>query len=329
MLKDEVIRSITCRLTGVVDSKLLQDILYVELNNYDIVETTKNEVVEYNQSENQRAYQMFFISKKVEGCTDKTIKYYGDVLGMFTRTIVKPFTKITTNDLRYYLAMRSTQDKISKVTQDNERRILSSFFVWLTANEYIDKNPMLPIKAIKKEKRIKKPFSEDELELIRNAYRTEKEAAVVEFLYSTGCRAGELVDLRIEDLDLNSGKVLVFGKGEKEREVFVGAKCKLALKQYLSSRGNPTSGPLFHSSRGGALKYAGIEEIIKKVGKRAGVENCHPHRFRRTTATTALNRGMPLEQVQMMLGHENIATTTIYAISDKASLQYNHKRYVV
>lgn len=336
MVKDNVIKDLALRLSEHgIDVYKAQNILYIGLSNYTISENQKMEIVEYSQSENDKAFNMFLISKKVEGCTDRTIKFYKDTLNKYNSVIVKPYTETSTNDIRYYLAYRETQEKVSKCTVNNERRVLSTFFCWLTANDYIVKNPMLAIKPIKQEKRIKKPFSEEELEMIRRSCKNRREIALVEFLYSTGCRCGEIEGLKIENVDIASGKLIVFGKGQKEREVFLNAKCRMTLKEYLEERNNPESGPLF------AIKVRGkekdeksvneqwVENTIRKIGDRAGVKKCHPHRFRRTTATTALNRGMPIEQVRMMLGHENITTTTIYAIADKDNLQYNHKKYVV
>ena len=331
MTKDDVIKRIVLRLSNQVDPDLVSNTLYFELNGYDIVEQRKNEIVEYSQSEDQKATQMFFVSKKVEGLSDRTLKYYKNVLTKFASVIVKPLKDITATDIRYYIAYRIQESNISKCTQNNERRVISTFFTWLTAEEYISRDPSLSVKKIKQEKRVKKPFSEEELELIRKACKNEKETAIVEFLYSTGCRCSELVDLRIENIDFNTCKVLVFGKGAKEREVFINAKCKIAISEYLASRDNPKEGPLFESQtyKGQSMKVSGIEICIRGLGKRAGVENCHPHRFRRTTATTALNRGMPIDQVQQMLGHEDIKTTTIYAITDKENLQSAHRKFVV
>lgn len=336
MTKDDVIKEIAFRFgESGFDVHKAQGILYLVLNNYNITQNEKMEMVEYNQSDNDKAFKMFLVSKKVEGCTDKTIKYYKDTLDKYNSVMVKPYKEVTTNDIRYYLAMREMQDHVSKCTANNERRVLSTFFCWLTANGCITKNPMLAIKAIKQEKRIKKPFSEEELELIRRACIDKREKALVEFLYSTGCRCGEIKDLMIENIEISSGKLTVFGKGQKEREVFLNAKCKMALNEYLGERGKPNSGHLFevrlYNSKDRIVGASGswVEVTIRNIGKRAGVKNCHPHRFRRTTATTALQRGMPIEQVRMMLGHEDIKTTTIYAEADRDSLQAAHKKYVV
>lgn len=335
MTKDDVIKKIVFRLSNQVDPDLVSSTLYFELNGYDIVEQQKNEIVEYNQTEDQKATQMFFISKKVEGLSDRTLKYYKTVLTKFANVIVKPLKEITSTDIRYYIAYRIQESNISKCTQNNERRVISTFFAWLTAEEYILRNPTLSVKKIKQEKRVKKPFSEEELERIRKACIDKRENALVEFLYSTGCRCGEIEGLMIQDVDFSSGKLIVFGKGSKEREVFLNTKCVMALKEYIQERNNPKEGYLFETRlynskdkvKGASANW--VECTIREIGKRADVSNCHPHRFRRTTATTALNRGMPIDQVQKMLGHEDIKTTTIYAQTDLESVQANHKKYVV
>lgn len=333
MIKDDVIKNIVIRLSGEIDADIVSNVLYFELNNYDIVENKKNEVATYNQTDDQKAYKMFFISKKVEGLSDKTLKYYKSVIDKFVSVIVKPLKDITATDIRYYIAYRINESCISKCTQDNERRAISTFFTWLTAEEYIQRNPCLSVKKIKQEKRMKKPFSEEELELIRKVCKDERESALVEFLYSTGCRCGEIEELKMKDVDLENGKLIVYGKGEKEREVFLNTKCVLAIKEYIRSR-NTKGIYLFETkcyNSNNESKCASahwVEYTIREIGKRAGVEKCHPHRFRRTTATTALNRGMPIDQVQKMLGHTDIKTTTIYAQTDLESVQASHKKFV-
>ena len=328
MTKDDVIKKIVFRLSNQVDPDLVSNTLYLELNGYDIVEQQKNEIIEYSQTEDQKATQMFFISKKVEGLSDRTLKYYKSVLIKFASVIVKPLKEITATDIRYYIAYRIQESDISKCTQNNERRVISTFFAWLTAEEYILRNPTLSVKKIKQEKRIKKPFSEEEMELIREACRDTREKAIIEFLYSTGCRIEELSRVTIKDIDIVNGVVNLYGKGSKEREAFLNTRCKMIINEYIEGRSKDEA--LFNNKRTNKSYDIGyLEQIVRKIGKRAGVEKCHPHRFRRTTATTALNRGMPIDQVQKMLGHEDIKTTTIYAQTDLESVQANHKKYVV
>ena len=235
--------------------------------------------------------------------------------------------EIGADQIRYYLAVRSTRDKLSKVSQDNELRILKSFFSWCAGEDYMQKNPTQNIKAIKKEKRIKKAFSETELELIREKAKSKRDRAIVEVLYSTGVRVSELCGMNISDIA--NDEIIVFGKGEKERTVYLNARAKIAISEYLKTRTDNESALFLGEKTKKRLGKGSIERMIKELGKSAGVPNCHPHRFRRTAGTIALNRGMPLEQVQQMLGHEDIATTTIYARSEEKNVKASHGKYVV
>ncbi|MCM1026510.1 MAG: tyrosine-type recombinase/integrase [Roseburia sp.] len=301
--------------------------LRIVLNDYDITKRT-TELVIAGSSEWQKAVQMFLVTKKVEGCTEKTIRYYKGTLRKFFHEIGMELKEIDADQVKYYLAIRASRDKLSKTSQDNELRVLKSFFKWCMNDEYIIKDPTANIKAVKKEKRIKKTFTETELELIRKNTKTIRDRAIVEVLYSTGVRVSELCGINRQDI--NGDEILVFGKGEKERVVFLNARAKLALKEYLESRTDENEA-LFVAERAPheRLEAGGVEVMIRETGERAGIHKCHPHRFRRTAATIALNRGMPIEQVQKMLGHEDIGTTTIYARSEEENVKANHRKYVV
>lgn len=309
---------------------ILEDIsdsrIRIILNDYDISKKC-TEIVLGNDDKRQKAIQMFIVTKKVEGCTENTIHYYMGTLRRFFDEINYRLEEIGADQIRYYLAIRSTRDKLSKTSQDNELRVLKSFFRWCSGEEYIQKNPTENIKAVKKEKRIKRPFSETELELIREKAGNKRNRAIVETLYSTGVRVSELCGMNIEDIV--NDEIVVFGKGEKERTVYLNARAKIAISEYLKSR-TDNDNALFVSERTKKrLNKGGVERMIRELGKSAGVPNCHPHRFRRTAGTIALNRGMPLEQVQQMLGHEDIATTTIYARSEERNVKASHGKYVV
>lgn len=303
------------------------DRLRIILNDYDISQKC-TEIMLADNDKRQKATQMFIVTKKVEGCTENTIQYYIGTLRRFFCVINQRLEDITADQIRYYLAVRSTKDRLSKTSQDNELRVLKSFFKFCTGEDYITKNPTANIKAVKKEKRIKKPFTETELELIRRNAKTKRDKAIIEVLYSTGVRVSELCGMNIRDI--NDDEVTVFGKGEKERVVYLNAKSRLAIKEYLESR-KDTNKALFVGDRmpNERLTKSGVETMIRETGKRAGVDKCHPHRFRRTAGTIALNRGMPLEQVQKMLGHEDIETTTIYARSEEQNVKASHRKYVV
>lgn len=296
------------------------------LNDYDISPKC-TEIILANDDKRQKAIQMFIVTKKVEGCTENTIHYYVGTLRRFFNEINQRLEEITADQIRYYLAIRSTRDKLSKTSQDNELRVLKSFFKWCSGEEYIDRNPTENIKAVKKERRIKRPFSETELELIREKAESKRDRAIVEVLYSTGVRVSELCGMDISDIA--NDEIVVFGKGEKERTVYLNARAKIAISEYLKTRTDSENALFIGERTKKRLNKGGVERMIRELGKSAGVSNCHPHRFRRTAGTLALNRGMPLEQVQQMLGHEDIATTTIYARSEERNVKASHGKYVV
>lgn len=300
---------------------------YIVLNNYDIQEK-KTDIAIREDDVKQKAITMFFISKKVEGCTDKTITYYRGTLDRFFSEIAYPLEEINADSIRYYLAIRGTRDNLSKTSQDNELRVLKSFFKFCGGEGYISKVPTLNIKAIKKEKRIKKAFTETEFEKIRSNAQNKRDVAIIDVLYSTGARVSELCNMNITDI--NNDEMIVFGKGEKERVVYLNARAKLSVEEYLTTR-TDNNDALFVTSRKPytRLTAGAIETLVRKIGKNANINKVHPHRFRRTTATRALNRGMPIEEVQKMLGHEDIETTTIYARSEKDNVKASHRKYVV
>lgn len=298
------------------------------LNDYEIKKKEKMLAVADNDLK-ITAIKNFFIAKKVEGLADSSLNYYSLQLKRFFSIICKDLDKVSTNDIRYYLAKRQIEHKnLSKVTLNNERHVLNSFFSWCQAEEYILKNPMLPINVIKQPKRIKKSFSEVEMERMRDACKTLRDRAIVEVLYSTGVRCQELINMKITDID--GDQISVIGKGDKERVVFLNARAQVALKRYLEIR-NDDSCYLFvgYKKPFSPLSKSRIETFIRELGHNAGVEKAHPHRFRRTAATLALNRGMPIEQVQQMLGHESIGTTTLYARSNEQNVKTSHRKYVV
>lgn len=315
---------------GTAESNRLRNIMMIALQPFEIINKTGTEIVVAEENEDQKMYQMFFVAKRIQGVTDRTIKCYNQYLSAFLKFTNKPIQEIDTNDIRYFLAVKKERDKNSDTNVNNYRRILSSFFGWLTAEEYITKNPMSKVTMVRTEKKVKKAFTEEEIERMRSCIPKEDKrlAAVFELLLSTGCRVSEIVGINIEDIQ--DDEITVFGKGKKERVVYLNAKARLAIKEYLDSR-NDDNPALFVTKDmpHDRLMFSSIEVNVRKLGKEAGVRNVHPHRFRRTCATLALNRGMPIEQVQIMLGHESIDTTTIYAISNRESVKMSHKRYVI
>lgn len=335
--KEEFINNIAIKLELPREEvQKIKNLLYMELYNYTLTKIESTEIVTYEESINEEAVRMFFIAKNIQGCTQRTLEYYRNTLKEFFGFLQdKPITEITTNDIRYYLAVKKERDGISDVSMDNLRRNLSSFFGWLVEEEYIVKNPILKVKKVRQEKYVKKAFTDIELEKLRlQVSRIEADekrirtSALFEVLISTGRRISEVRNMNRSDLD--NDEIVVKGKGKKERVVYLNAKAKLALGQYLNLRtdDNPAMFVTL-DCRHLRLEISGMGPAIRELGKKAEVSDVHPHRFRRTAATMALNRGMPIDQVQMMLGHSNIETTTIYARSAQETVKASHKKYVV
>lgn len=353
-MKEEIINSIIMMLTEMdmdIDTEEMASKLYFLMRNVQVVKL-ETELAVREDIQNEQYIKRFIAAKMVKGCTPNTIASYRKEITKILAKIGKQCTDITPDDVRLYIAIRITQDSISKVTANNELRYLRSFFAWLNAEDIIQKNPMNKIDSIKENKVKKKAFSEMECEKIRSACKTTMETAIIEVLLSTCCRVSELCMMKIEEID--NGTIVVHGKGNKDRTVYLNAKAELALQKYLSdrkdnnpyifppgevsnfqkgkrkcSRSNPNwyTNPKFVAD--GIRDKGGIEATVRKIGKRAGVENTHPHRFRRTGATFALRRGMPLEIVSKMLGHEQINTTQIYLDLSDDDLKTAHKKYMV
>jgi len=282
----------------------------------------------YN-NKNDYILRMFLASKKVEGCSEKTLKSYALTLSQFLISHNKVVENIITDDIRYYLVKYQYDRKISNLSIDNMRRIFSSFFTWLTDEEYINRNPMKKIKKIRYEIRVKKPYSEEELEIIRDTCTNIRDLAIVDVFVSTGMRVGELVLLDRKDIDFINGQCIVFGKGAKERETYLNAKAKIHLQEYLRSRVDKNEALFVSLKRPhNRLSVSGIESIITKLGEKANIIDAYPHKFRRTAATTAINRGMRIELVQALLGHRQIDTTLKYAMVNQKNVKNSHEKYL-
>lgn len=306
----------------------LSSFITVKLNGYKL---TKEEtgIVKYEMSKSQEWFRMFFISKKLQGLADRTLKAYKVELIRVLGQINKPYDEITSDDIKYYLACYQLAGTATSVTIDNVRRYLNTFFQWLEDEEYIARNPVKKIKKIKQKKVIKKAFSFDEIEKLKLACKTKRQFALIEFLLSTGVRADELVNSKLSDLNIEKGQLKVLGKGNKERIVYLNSSSKIRLMDYLKDR----KGNSEYIFSGEQSPYDGIRAdqlrtIIRTIGKLAGVEDTHPHRFRRTCATIAHKRGMPIEEIQKMLGHENIGTTQIYVQVDAEDIKKSHEKYM-
>ncbi|SFQ07044.1 Site-specific recombinase XerD [Butyrivibrio proteoclasticus] len=286
--------------------------------------------IENGSLEDARNYLDDFIAaKRIEGRSEKTLDYYKSVIEKTVNSIGKTVKRITTEDLRKYLADYQEKKGSSKVTIDNMRRILSSFFGWLEDEELIIKSPVRRIHKVKASKVIKEAYTDEDLEKMRDSCQEIRDLALIDFLASTGMRVGELVQLNIDDIDFEERECTVLGKGDKERIVYFDVRSKLHLRQYLNSRDDENPA-LFVSldNPHNRLKIGGVESRLRKIGRDLGIRNVHPHRFRRTLATVAIDKGMPIEQLQQLLGHQRIDTTLQYAMVKQSNVKIAHRKYI-
>lgn len=310
----------------------LRDVLLVTLSKYEIKEKETSLVV--YDSTDANIIQRFFVAKTTCGLSARSLTYYKQILKKSLETIGKHLKDITADDIRAYLTKTRLKGS-SNVTLNNERRVLSSFFTWCHDEEFLPRNIMKRVDKIKVEKKVKKPFTEEEMERLRTFAKTDRDKAIIEFLYSTGCRVSEMVALNRDDIDYESREVTVLGKGNKQRKVFLSYRCIAALQIYQSKRLDKdpalfvsTPSNRFPHRDSQRLLASGVEIMIRTTGKRAGIDKAHPHRIRRTAATFALRRGMPIEQVSKMLGHEDLKTTTIYANSTLDEVKASHDKFI-
>lgn len=280
-------------------------------------------------SEQQDLLALFLTAKEVEGCSSRTISYYENTIRHMSDTVAKPYTQVESNDLRVYLADYEATRSAGKVTIDNIRRILSSFFSWLEDEDYIVKSPVRRIHRIKTAILTKDVLSDEELEVLRDNCAHPRDLAIVDMLASTGMRVGELANLDIADVNLHERECIVTGKGNKQRPVYFDARAKLHLQTYLDSRTDNTPA-LFVSldARASRLGISGIEWRLRELGRACGIGRVHPHKFRRTLATHAIDKGMPIEQVQKLLGHARIETTMHYAMVNQNNVKASHRKYL-
>jgi len=292
-----------------------------------IVKTfSENELCHQNIS-NEEFMEMFLTAKKIEGCSERTIKYYRVTTIHLLNYLKEPIRKVTTETMRQYLVDYQKINNCGKTTIDNIRRNISSFFSWLEEEDYILKSPMRRIHKIKTKKKVKNIISDEEIEKLRDSCDNIRDTAMVDLLYSTGIRVGELVRLNREDINFSERECVVFGKGDKERKVYFDAKAKIHLEKYLQSR-TDTNPALFVTLPHDRLKISGVEIRLRQLGRKLKIEKVHPHKFRRTMATRAIDKGMPIEQVQKILGHSQIDTTMQYAIVNQNNVKASHRRYI-
>lgn len=329
-MKENIIQAIVTAMQRDLDyhqMTKLKAVLTQELQDVEFREHPDNEQVA--QKKNSDFLNSFISAKKIEGCSEKTLNYYQNTIDKMLCVINLTINHITTSDIRSYLSCYQEEHSSSKVTIDNMRRVFSSFFAWLEDEDYIAKSPVRRIHKVKTDTLVKEVLSDEQLELLRDNCDNKRNLAIIDILASTGIRVGELVKLNRDDIDFNERQCVVFGKGNKERIVYFNARTKLHLQQYLESRtdNNPA---LFVSNKSphNRLTIGGVEMCIRKMGKHLNIPKVHPHKFRRTLATMAIDKGMPIEQVQRLLGHVRIDTTLHYAIVNQNNVKIAHKKYI-
>ena len=327
-MKQQIITDVIQKMLPHLDNvqlKQLQKVLEATLLDCEITEQGNVE----KTNENIKYVEMFIASKRIEGCSEKTLKYYRATIDVMLTSIDKNVCHIQTEDLRSYLTEYQIKKRSSRVTIDNIRRILSSFFSWLEDEDYILKSPVRRIHKVKTATNIKETYTDEELEKMRDHCTNSRDLAIIDMLASTGMRIGEMVLLNKADINFNERECVVFGKGDKARVVYFDARTKIHLQNYLNSRtdDNPA---LFVSLKAPheRLKIGGIETRLREFGKQLGLNKVHPHKFRRTLATMAIDKGMPIEQLQQLLGHRKIDTTLQYAMVKQSNVKFAHRKYI-
>lgn len=305
---------------NIAQMKKLQEVLLKNLT---------NDLPQKEQVSNEAYLKMFIDAKRIEGCSERTLQYYNMTVEHLLATVDVPVRKMTTDEIRSYLADYQQRNNCSKVTVDNVRRNISSFFSWLEEEDYILKSPMRRIHKIRTKQSVKETISDEMIEKLRDNCKCARDLAMIDLLYSTGIRVGELVGLNISDIDFEERECIVYGKGDKERRVYFDAKAKLHLQNYINSRhdDNPALFTTLDAPYD-RLKISGVEIRMRELGRKISVERIHPHKFRRTMATRAIDKGMPIEQVQKILGHSQIDTTMQYAIVNQNNVKSSHRKYI-
>ena len=327
-MKDKLITQITTDMAKhLSDQQLenLQKVLTAAFVNVEVAEIkSANE-----QKSNSKLLELFISAKRIEGCSEKSLKYYKIVIENMLTSLKTAIRDLTTGDLRTYLAHYQQERKSSKVTIDNMRRIFSSFFGWLEDEDYIGKSPVRRIHKVRTESLVKEVLSDENMEVLRDTCHEIRDLAMIDLLASTGMRVGELAKMNREDIDFQERQCVVFGKGNKEREVYFNARTKIHLKRYLESR-KDTNPALFVSlfTPHNRLTISGVEVRLRQLGRKAGINKVHPHKFRRTLATMAIDKGMPIEQVQKLLGHVKIDTTLHYAMVNQTNVKIAHRKFI-
>lgn len=303
----------------------LRKVLEYTFRNVDVTKKTASDAT----ADNETLLKSFLAAKRVEGCSEKSMVYYRTTIETTLEKVGKAVSHITTDDLRTYLNDYQQQSGASKVTIDNIRRILSSFFSWLEDENYIIKSPVRRIHKVKVGKTVKETYTDESLEIMRDNCESPRDLAIIDLLASTGMRVGELVRLNREDIDFQNRECIVTGKGDKQRRVYFDARTKIHLQNYLSGR-TDTEDALFVSLLAPykRLQISGVEVRLRRLGQKLNLPRVHPHKFRRTLATMAIDKGMPIEQVQHLLGHQSLDTTLQYAMVNQNNVKISHQRYL-
>lgn len=326
-MKEDLIKDIIQEMLPYLNNaqnKKLKDVLEYHFVKYEVRKQDRQDSkIDSNYME------LFLAAKRIEGCSEKSLKYYKSTIDTMPNQLQKNVKHIVTDDIRQYLTEYQKKKKSSRITIDNIRRILSSFFSWLEAEDHILKSPVRRIHKIKTGTNIKETYSDEALELMRDNCVEARDLAIIDMLASTGMRIGEMVLLNKSDIDLHERECIVFGKGNKERVVYFDARAKIHLQNYLSAR-NDDNPALFVSLKAPyeRLKIGGIEARLRNLGKQLGLDKVHPHKFRRTLATMAIDKGMPIEQLQKLLGHSRIDTTLQYAMVKQSNVKFAHRKYI-
>lgn len=329
-MKEEVINAIIAKVETVLTPQQLYEVrrtLKTELEKYELTIAPQQKARAARANEELLA--SFISAKRIEGCSDKTLNYYEHTIILFLTTLEKSLHEVTTNDVRRYLSEFQSQKGASKVTVDNVRRIFSSFFSWLEDEDYIVKSPVRRIHKVRSEITVKEVISDEHLERLRDCCRELRDLAMIDFLASTGVRVGELVKIDRGDIDFQERQCVVLGKGNKERTVYFNARTKVHLQNYLATRTDGNAALFVSlSAPHTRLTISGVEVRMRELGRRAEVCRVHPHKFRRTLATMAIDKGMPIEQVQRLLGHCKIDTTLHYAMVNQNNVKIAHRKFI-
>lgn len=330
MATEDILNDIVSRIKDVLNDeqmKLVNSSIKDVLAKYEINKKANNE--ERREKENTELLETFLSAKKIEGCSDKTIHYYQSSIVKLLKGLSKSIKEICTNDIRCYLADIQEKNDLSKVTIDNLRRIFSSFFSWLEDEDYIAKSPVRRIHKVRTDTLVKEVLSDENIETLRDSCKESRDLAMIDLLLSTGVRVGELVKINRADIDFQERQCKVFGKGNKEREVYFNARTKIHLQRYLESRTDDNPALFVTLSKPHTrLTISGVEVRLRKMGKVVHIDKVHPHKFRRTLATMAIDRGMPIEQVQKLLGHVRIDTTLHYAMVNQQNVKIAHRKFI-